>query len=97
MNTIESTPFKPFDLGNVCMTQGVKDLFDDNLSLLVTYLQRYQCGDWGDTCAEDAELNNESIHDGYRIFAVYHYNETRFWIITEADRHSTTALLPEEY
>ena len=29
--------------------------------------------------------------------SVYSVNETRVWIITEADRSSTTILLPSEY
>jgi len=39
-----------------------------------------------------------SLEHGWRILSAYRTsNGTRFWIITEADRSSTTILLPEEY
>ena len=36
--------------------------------------------------------------EGFRLLSVYEDSEgTRFWVITEADRSSTTILLPSEY
>lgn len=58
---------------------------------------RYQRCDWGDTCKEDSELNDESVKYGERILAVYKGCGTTIWIITEWDRSSTTILFPEEY
>ncbi len=67
----------------------------DSLSALIRH---HQCGDWGDTCAEDARTDEEAIGHGGRIMSVYLlHNRGRLWIITEADRAATTALLPEEY
>jgi hypothetical protein len=61
-------------------------------------LARHARGDWGDCDPEDAELNTCSIKDGSRIFSVYHdRQQMKFWIITEAGRHATTILLPEDY
>ena len=43
---------------------------------------------------EVATLNDKHL----RLFSVYHATDgTKFWVITEADRSSTTVLLPEEY
>jgi len=48
---------------------------------------------------EDDRAENElSVREGFRILSAYHLGDgTRIWIITEADRSSTTILLPSEY
>ncbi len=61
-------------------------------------LARHASGDWGDVCDEDRQANKEALTTGGRLFSVYYGSKRRrFWIITEADRSSTTVLLPEEY
>jgi len=46
---------------------------------------------------EDQECNREAVNQEERIFSAYVFDEVKFWVITEADRSSTTILLPEEY
>jgi len=46
---------------------------------------------------EDQEANHEAVNQEVRIFSAYVFGEVKFWVITEADRSSTTILLPEEY
>ncbi len=59
---------------------------------------RHASCDWGDCCPEDAAENEFALDRYLRLFSVYHdRDETRFWIITEADRQVTTILLPEDY
>lgn len=65
---------------------------------------RHRCGDWGQVCKEDANANEQALRCGARIISCYHLparipggGSERIWIITEADRSSTTILLPEEY
>ena len=61
-------------------------------------LARHAVGDWGDLCAEDKEVNDQALTEGMRILSAYQAaNGTKFWIITEADRKTTTVLLPEDY
>ena len=61
-------------------------------------LQRHSQGDWGDCGEADRQENELSLQEGFRLFSVYHdRNGIKFWIITEADRSSTTILLPEDY
>ena len=61
-------------------------------------LQRHVQGDWGDVCDEDRQSNDLALIEGDRLLSVYNAkDETRFWIITEADRTATTVLLPEDY
>jgi hypothetical protein len=60
-------------------------------------LARHASGDWGDLCAEDTLANFHALAQGGRLFSAYGEGETRFWIITEADRSVTTVLLPDDY
>lgn len=80
-----------FTTGPVYMTQGVRDV---NIR---SYLRRHLRGDWGDLCDDDKAANDMALIAGTRIFSAYHTPEGKIWIITEADRSSTTVLTPEEY
>jgi len=60
-------------------------------------LKRHLTGDWGDVDAHDAQENELSLREGFRLLSAYHQGDVKFWIITEADRSVTTILLPEEY
>jgi hypothetical protein len=50
-------------------------------------------------CAEDKAANDQAVLNGSRIFSAYLLpdEQTKFWLITEADRSVTTFLLPAEY
>jgi hypothetical protein len=92
-------PLKPlFALGQVVATPGVLRVFEESHDSPLTYLVRHQSGDWGYLDDHDKRENNFSLERGFRILSSYKTkNGTKFWIITEADRSSTTILLPEEY
>ena len=61
-------------------------------------LARHQSGDWGDVCEDDRKENDLALAKGFRLLSVYRArNGIKFWIITEADRSSTTVLMPEDY
>ena len=61
-------------------------------------IQRHQAGDWGDVDAEDRAANDAALVQGTRILSVYHAaNGTKFWLISESNRSSTTVLLPQDY
>jgi len=62
------------------------------------FLSRHAAGDWGDVSDADREENEFSLAHGFRLLSSYKLrNGTKLWIITEADRSSTTLLLPDEY
>jgi len=87
-----------FTLGEVVATPGALDLLDRTETNALDLLLRHQSGDWGSVPEEDVTENQRSIETGYRILSSYFLNDTeRLWIITEADRSTTTLLLPEEY
>ncbi|MFL1416550.1 hypothetical protein ACI77M_10050 [Pseudomonas fildesensis] len=47
---------------------------------------------------EDQQANADALVHGNRVLSSYKVSEDQWlWIITEADRSTTTLLLPEEY
>jgi len=65
---------------------------------ILSGLLRHVTGDWGDLDADDRKENDQALERGTRLLSAYQAsNGTKFWIITEADRSSTTVLLPEDY
>ena len=94
MNCI--TTGKSFPLGQVVITPAAQAQLHP---LDVAFaLGRHARADWGDCEKADAEENELSLKEGFRLLSVYHdRNRVKFWIISEADRSSTTILLPEDY
>jgi hypothetical protein len=86
-----------FPLGTVGATPGALDLLDRTGTNAAIFLDRHHRGDFGTVGAEDAQANKDAIEDGNRVLSSYTVGGERLWIITEADRSSTTLLLPEEY
>lgn len=91
-----STPRPKFSLGQIVATaQAMATITKEDIQLA---LERHVKGDWGEVGIEDGEANEQALLDGERLLSVYEASggET-FWIITEADRSSTTVLLPSDY
>jgi len=86
-----------FPLGQIVATPGALELLDRGAANAAELLQRHQNGDWGNVPPEDAEENDKSVASNLRILSSYTVANERIWIITEADRSSTTLLLPNEY
>lgn len=85
-----------FPLGDVYMTPGVHQSIPP--SEVFQALRRHARGDWGELDADDRRANEISVADGTRLLSAYTSKDgKRFWVITEADRSITTALLPNEY
>jgi hypothetical protein len=81
--------------GQMVVTPGVLDTFDQHD--LMGCIVRHLCGDWGDIGKEDADSNTHALFAGNRLLSAYLIDGEKLWIITEADRSSTTLLLPSEY
>jgi hypothetical protein len=85
-----------FPLGQLVATPGALDALAEGS--LWPYIRRHANGDWDDVCDEDKAENEQSLKHGFRLLSAYTLpSGDRIWIITEADRSSTTILLPEEY
>ena len=89
-------PLPKFSLGRIVMTESASQTLSPND--IATALLRHARGDWGDVCAEDRDANESALWDGGKLFSAYHDRKgVRFWIITEADRNTTTVLMPDDY
>jgi hypothetical protein len=87
-----------FQLGQVLATPGALALLEEVAVRPETLLQRHVNRDWGDLSAEDIAENELSLREGFRLLSAYGLrDDQKIWIITEADRTSTTLLLPSEY
>lgn len=64
---------------------------------LAALVRRHLSGDWGDVDAADATANEHALTHGERILSSYAVKGERLWVLTEADRSSTTVLTPGEY
>lgn len=85
-----------FSLGRLLITRRARsELTEEDIW---TALFRHQSGDWGELELEDEARNDIAVISGARLVSVYHSKAgNRFYVITEADRSSTTVLLPHEY
>jgi hypothetical protein len=85
-----------FSLGRVVTTSNALHALEaEDVSAA---LVRHAGGDWGECSPDDWKENELSLQEGFRLFSVYRSAKgVKFWVITEADRSSTTVLLPDEY
>jgi hypothetical protein len=87
-----------FELGQLVATPGAMQALSRNRLDQDEYVKRHQAGDWGDLDEYDAEANEGALSENLPITSAYTLKDgTRLWIITEADRSTTTILLPQEY
>ncbi|MES2206769.1 MAG: hypothetical protein V4525_08240 [Pseudomonadota bacterium] len=89
-----------FSLGKLVITPDALSTLEEANQRPFDFVERHIKGDWGDMCEDDKQSNEEAILEGRRIMSAYKINpeqEEKVWIITEADRSSTTILLPSEY
>lgn len=87
-----------FPLGRLFITPGALEVLGGHPATTHALLTRHVTGDWSEMCEQDQAENRFSVERSLRIFSSYSLaDDTRLWIITEADRSATTILLPEEY
>jgi hypothetical protein len=102
----DKTVIRPrFPLGQIVMTATVANIIADDTGFAAfsaACMKRHMTGDWGEMSQEDIDRNNEALVHGSRLFSSYKMpkpieRDDKLWIITEADRSSTTILFPSEY
>jgi hypothetical protein len=93
-----TTPKPLFALGQVVATPGALNAMTEFNVAPLDLLHRHVTGDWSDLSEDDQQQNLLAIRSGLRMFSSYKLGaSTKIWIITEANRSSTTLLLPDEY
>ena len=94
----EVQPKLLFEMGKIYITRGAVEALKESNQNGNDFLKRHQNGDWGIVDKRDENENEISVTQGFRILSAYMTNKgEKLWIITEADRSSTTILLPSEY
>ena len=87
-----------FPLGQVVATPGALEALEAAGQQPAEFLSRHVVGDWGEVPPEDAQENELSVKQGFRILSAYTLSTSvKIWVISEADRSATTLLLPDEY
>ena len=78
------------------LVAGVRELLTGGD--ITRLLNRQARRDWGECCEHDRQANEEALVSGARRFSTYRMpGDGKVWVITEADRSSTTVLLTHEY
>jgi hypothetical protein len=85
-----------FSLGEIHVTPGAATrLLPHEIENAV---QRHSRGDWGEVGVDGKCDNDSRVERGGPLASIYVSSTgITFYVITEADRATTTVLLPEEY
>lgn len=87
-----------FPLGTAGITPGAHEVLTKLAQSPFALLMRHQSGDWAQLDEHDQEANRLAVLHGHRVFSCYQVGDSKkVYVITEADRSSTTIILPEEY
>ena len=97
-STTEVASVGRFALGQTFITPGAEEAIQIAGQTAIEFLRRHMSCDWGEVSEEDAQENEFSLMEGFRLLSAYRTGKgQKVWIITEADRSATTILLPSEY
>jgi len=97
-NDNTATSVTSFVLGQTFITPGAEEAIQIAGQTAIEFLRRHMSCDWGEVSEEDAQENEFSLKEGFRLLSAYQTGKgQKLWIITEADRSATTVLLPYEY
>lgn len=87
-----------FPIGRAVITPAALQLLEAGNTDPRDLIARHVRGDWSEMSEDDQEANRHAIADGDRVFSAYTaQDETKIYVITEADRSSTCILLASEY
>jgi hypothetical protein len=90
--------FSLFPLGQIVATPGALAVLERANQPPTCFLAHHAIGDWGELEPSDAAENEYGVAHGFRLRSSYAtVAGEKLWIITEADRCTTTLLLPAEY
>ena len=87
-----------FELGAVTATPAALEAIRRSGQSYWAFLSRHLAGDWGEVDAGDKTANDQAVAAGERLLSSYTTTlGESVWVISEADRSTTTLLLPCEY
>ena len=84
-----------FNLGDLIITPAALETIAPDE--IYRAIDRHICGDWGDLATDDRAENELALRTRSRLVSAYHTaNGTKFYVVTEADRMTTTIQLPAD-
>ena len=87
-----------FQLGVVVATPGALEVLAKTGTQPWSLLSRHVSCDFGSELdAEDVQANHDAIREGERVLSLYTVGGVRLYVITEADRSSSTICRVDEY
>jgi hypothetical protein len=84
------------NLGKVLITPQANQALANLNHPFSNLLDRHALCDWSEMDAEDIQANRNALTNGGVLFSAYTIEGIRFWIITEANKSSTTIFLAGE-
>lgn len=87
-----------FEQGRLVITAEVCSLFLQERLEPLLYLRRHLQGDWGNVSKATQNFNFDAVRGERQLFSAYQVDdEIDLFVITAADRSTTTILLAAEY
>jgi hypothetical protein len=83
-------------LGKVSITPKANQALANLNHSFSNLLDRHALCDWSEMDADDIKANRNALTNGGVLFSAYNIQSIRFWIITEANKSSTTIFLAGE-
>lgn len=97
-NTNHQPTVTHFALGQTYITPGAEEALQIAGQTAIEFLRRHMSCDFGELSEDDQRENELALKKGFRLLSAYRTAKGQaIWLITEADRSSTTVLLPSEY
>ncbi len=97
-NTHRQPSITRFALGQTYITPGAQEALLIAGQTAIEFLRRHMSLERSELSDGDVIENEVSLREGFRVSSTYRtVKGQKLWIITEADRSSTTILLPDEY
>lgn len=97
-NTRRQPSITRFAPGQTYITPGAEEALMIAGQTAIEFLRRHMSCDFGQLSDDDLSENEFALKRGFRLLSNYRTGKgQQLWIITEADRRSTTILLPDEY
>jgi len=91
----EAIPIAKFRLGKIVSTpNALNQLTPEDI---LRAIGRHQAGDWAMWTRMTAGRTNCLCNRAFASFVYHSAAGVKFWLTTEADRSSTTVLMPEDY
>lgn len=87
-----------FNAGGVSITDGAWSALRRFELEAADLVRRHCMADWSHMMPHDRQANLDALRNGGRIFSSFQLGpDVRVWVITEADRSSTSIVLPGEF